>query len=238
MIECGTPQELADFVAGRLAELADPARAPQMAAYMRTSHPFHGVAKPHVNRLAREALKLFPCANLKTYRQNVLALWSLPHREERYAAIIYATQTDFITMQSLPLYEQMIRQGAWWDLVDEPACYLIGGILACDRRRMETVLDRWVLDPDLWIRRTTLLAQLRHKESTNQEQLFRYCLQLAGEREFFIRKAIGWALREYSKTAPEAVAKFLKEHRAMLSGLSFREGSKHLERQRALRRVS
>jgi 3-methyladenine DNA glycosylase AlkD len=237
MMEGGTSQELADFVSGRLAELADPVRAPQMAAYMRTSHPFHGVAKPQVNRLAREALKLFPPANRRSYEQNVLALWSLPHREERYLAITYARQPEFFTLLSLPVYEQMIREGAWWDLVDETASYLVGGTLARDRRHMEPILDRWVLDSDLWIRRTAILAQLRHKEATNEQQLFRYCRQLAGEREFFIRKAIGWALREYSKTAPRAAAKFLKEHRAVLSGLTFREGSKHLERQRALRRV-
>jgi 3-methyladenine DNA glycosylase AlkD len=230
-IEVGSPQELADFVSGRLAQLADPVRAIPMAAYMRTTQPFHGVAKPQVAILIREALKLFPCPDQLTYEQNVLVLWQLPHREEKYVAISYARQPKFFTMKSVPLYERIIREGAWWDLVDETASYLVGGVLANARPSMEPLLDGWILDPDLWIRRTALLSQLRHKQETNEAQLFRYCLQLAPEREFFIRKAIGWALREYSKTAPKAIMKFLKANRAKLSPLSQREGAKHLVRE-------
>jgi 3-methyladenine DNA glycosylase AlkD len=227
----GTPQELADFVQERFASLADPARAVPMAAYMRTTQPFHGVAKPLVEKLCKEALGLFPCEDPRSYRENVLALWRLPNREEKYLAIGYARQRKFITLQALPLYEQMIREGQWWDLVDETASYLVGGALGTARKQVEPVLDAWVKDPDMWIRRTALLSQLRLKQATNQKQLFRYSLLLAGEREFFIRKAIGWALREYSKTEPEAAIAFLKSNRSVLSPLSVREGARHLVRQ-------
>ena len=226
-----TPQELADFVALRFASLADPVRAVPMAAYMRTTQPFHGVAKPLVQTLLKEALKLFPSRDQRGYRENVLALWRLPNREEKYLAIGYARQRKFITLSALPLYEQMIREGQWWDLVDETASYLVGGVLGSAQKQVEPILDVWVKDPDIWIRRTAVLSQLRLKQATNQKQLFRYCLLLAGEREFFIRKAIGWALREYSKTEPDAVMAFLKKNRSVLSPLSVREGGKHLVRQ-------
>jgi len=226
----GTPQELADFVAERFASLADPARAVPMAAYMRTTQPFHGVAKPLVEKLCKEALALFPCRDQRSYRENVLALWRLPNREEKYLAIGYARQRKFITLQALPLYEQVIREGQWWDLVDETASYLVGGVLGIARKQAEPILDAWVKDPDMWIRRTALLSQLRLKQATNQKQLFRYSLLLAGEREFFIRKAIGWALREYSKTEPGAVIAFLNSNRSVFSPLSVREGAKHLVR--------
>jgi 3-methyladenine DNA glycosylase AlkD len=232
--DLASPQELADFVSVRLAALADPARAIPMAAYMRTTQPFYGVAKPQVLAVEREVRRLFPCPDQRTYEQNVLALWRLPHREEKYLAIGYARQPRFLIPASVPLFERMIREGAWWDLVDETASYLVGGAVASDRRKMEPQMERWLLDTDLWIRRSALLCHLRHKQATNQEMLFRACLALAGEKEFFIRKAIGWALRELSKSAPDAVAGFLVANRDRLSGLSLREGAKHLVRMGAL----
>ena len=93
---------------------------------------------------------------------------------------------------------------------------------------MHPKLDRWIDDRNLWIRRTAILSQLKHKGGTDRDQLFGYCLRRAGEKEFFIRKAIGWALREYAKTEPDAVRAFALEHREQLSGLSFREATKHL----------
>ena len=221
---------LAAFAAGRLAALADPAKAVVMAAYMRTSHPFHGVQKGGVDAVGREALKLFPAKDRLEYERNVVSLWRLPHREERYLAIRYARQGKFVGPESLGLYERMIREGAWWDLVDETAGHLVGGALGKARGEVEPVLDVWVRDPDMWIRRTAVIAQLRLGRGTNEAQLFRYCLLMAPEREFFIRKAIGWALREYSKTAPEAVIDFLEANLERLSPLSLREGGKDLVR--------
>jgi 3-methyladenine DNA glycosylase AlkD len=230
VVESGSPRELADFAHERLTELADPVRAVPMAAYMRNRATFYGVAKTQVAAIEREARKLFPCGDRETYVANVRALWALPNREARYLAVGYARQKAWIGNESLGLYEGLIREGAWWDLVDETAAHLVGGALGRDRRRVEPVMDRWVSDADMWIRRTAVLSQLRLGAAANREQLFRYCLKLAGEREFFIRKAIGWALREYSKTAPEAVAEFLETNRERLSPLSLREGAKVLVR--------
>jgi 3-methyladenine DNA glycosylase AlkD len=221
---------LVDFVRTELARAADPSRAPAMAAYMKTSQPFYGVAAPQVHAIAKAARRHFVPANPTQYRGNVLALWKLPHREARYAAIDYAQQRDFQTPGSIPLYERMIREGAWWDLVDGIASNLLGIAYLDHRNAIRPVLDRWIEDPDLWIRRSAILAQLRHKRETDSAQLFRYCLRSAAEREFFIRKAIGWALRAYSYSEPAKVKAFLLKHRRTLSPLSFREGARQLIR--------
>jgi 3-methyladenine DNA glycosylase AlkD len=122
----------------------------------------------------------------------------------------------------------MIVEGAWWDFVDDIAIRLVGMVLLDDRERMHPKLDRWIDDPNMWIRRTAILSQIKHRDRTDQDQLFGYCLKRADEKEFFIRKAIGWALREYAKTEPDAVREFALNHRDQLSGLSFREATKHL----------
>ena len=156
-------------------------------------------------------------------------MWERPHREEKYCAISLAVDhPEYVTIGSVPLYRRMIREGAWWDFVDEIAAHLIGKVLLDDRERMALKLDRWINDENMWIRRTAILSQLKHKAATDQDRLFGYCLRRADEKEFFIRKAIGWALREYAKTEPDAVRTFALEHRDRLSGLSFREATKHL----------
>lgn len=224
-------QQLADFIRAGLEERANPANAVPMASYMKTSMPFYGVKKPDRVPLYREMRKRFAPQNRRDYEAGVRALWRLPHREEKYAAITFARQNDaFISADSLPLYERLVRDGAWWDLVDDLAVHLVGRAQLKERTLVRPVIDRWIDDQDMWIRRTALLSQNRHKQKTIQRQLFRHCLRRSAEKEFFIRKAIGWALRDYSYTAPEAVRDFLLANRERLAPLSFREGAKQLER--------
>jgi 3-methyladenine DNA glycosylase AlkD len=171
----------------------------------------------------------FPIASRADYMAAVRALWTRPHREEKYCAIRLAVDyPQYVTIGSVPLYRQMIIEGGWWDFVDDIAARLVGNVLLNDRARMHPKLDRWIDDPNMWIRRTAILSQLKHKAATDQDQLFGYSLKRADEKEFFIRKAIGWALREYAKTQPGTVRAFALEHRERLSGLSFREATKHL----------
>ncbi|MFZ1119039.1 MAG: DNA alkylation repair protein [Candidatus Binataceae bacterium] len=223
---------LVKFVCEELARIAEPSRAPAMAAYMKTSQPFYGVARPKLNAALCKQMRLrFVPADRAAYERGVLALWVLPHREEQYAAIEYARQHPrFIVPQSMKLYERLIRQGAWWDLVDDVAEYLVGAATLAYRAQVRPILERWIDDPDLWIRRTAIIAQVQHKGATDGAQLFGYCLRRRGENEFFIRKAIGWALRAYSKSNPEAVRDFLLQNRGTLAPLSLREGAKHLVR--------
>ncbi|HKM99260.1 MAG TPA: DNA alkylation repair protein [Candidatus Binataceae bacterium] len=222
-------QSLPALVQSRLKELADPARARAMAAYMKTDQPFYGVPTPDRAPIVKELKTRFVPDNRTAYERAVLSLWKLPHREERYVAIAYArSQPRFVTIESIPLYERMIREGAWWDFVDEIAVHLAGAVLLANRAEMGPIVERWIGDADMWIRRSALIAQTRHKAATDREVLFDHCLRRAAEKDFFIRKAIGWALREYGKTNPAAVRSFLKRYRARLSPLSFKEGSKHL----------
>ncbi|MGH8927716.1 MAG: DNA alkylation repair protein, partial [Acidimicrobiia bacterium] len=159
----------------------------------------------------------------------VLALWNLPHREEKYLAIGYACDfKSFVTFEQVDLYRQMIVEGAWWDLVDELASPIVGHVVLRDRERMRPILEDWIDNEDLWLRRTALICQHRHKHQTDQSMLFDFCARRAHEKEFFIRKAIGWALREYARTDPEAVRAFLIVQGHRLSGLSRREAAKHL----------
>lgn len=220
---------LARFVREGLGACADPAKAAPMARYMKTSMPFYGVQKPERESMYKEMRRRFVPSTREEYELGILSLWKLPHREEKYAAIEYARQHPaFIRMDSLPLYERMIREGAWWDFVDDIAANLVGRAAQDDWKRMKPVLDRWIQDPDLWIRRSAILAQLRFKEKTDSETLFRYCRLRSAEHEFFIRKAIGWSLRQYARVAPDAVRGFLRENRSRLSPLSLREAGKHL----------
>ncbi len=227
-------KELTSFVASSLAALADPRKAREMAAYMKTEMPFYGVAAGARRKIAREAKRRFPIAGPSAYRKAIDALWRRPHREEKYVAIALARlHGPFVGPESLPLYERLIREGGWWDFVDEIAQHLVGGALLKDPEAVWPTLDRWIDDPDLWIRRTALLCQNRHREHTDEARLFRYCRARAHEEEFFIRKAVGWALRQYAYTAPEAVRWFLETYRDELSSLSFREAARRLGRSRA-----
>ncbi len=224
-----TTKELINFVQSRFEELADPEKAGPMASYMKTTMPFYGIQKTERNRVNREIKKRFVPKDRRQYHTIIKALWKLPYREEKYTSIEYAKQSDeFISLESLPVFELMIRQGQWWDFVDDIAIKLVGRVLYKDRKKMKPILDRWIVDDDLWIRRTAIISQIHHKKETDQEQLFRYCLKCIDEKDFFIRKAIGWALRDFSKTDEKPVKQFLIKHKDQLSGLSFREGSKYV----------
>lgn len=223
--------KLVRFVSSELKKLADPAKAPAMAAYMKTDSGFYGVQKPDRVPIFKEVKKNFKPSSRAEYEEAVTALWNLPYREEKYIALEYATQFVKLAMpETLPLFEEIIREGAWWDYVDVVASHLVGHVYLTSRSKVAPIMDAWVEDEDFWIRRTAILSQLKHKKETDEKRLFRYCKTRAHEKEFFIRKAIGWALREYSYTAPDTVAKFLLDNKDSLSPLSFREGAKNLQK--------
>ena len=221
--------ELVVFVSRALKAVADPERAIAMAAYMKTNMPFYGVSSPARRPIARELKLMYRAGSATEYRTKVSALWALPHREEKYLAIDYALSfKKLITFEQVDLYRQMVVEGAWWDFVDVIASDLVGRVVLVDRDRMRPTLEQWIDHDDMWLRRTALLAHLRHKTATDEAMLFDFCQRRAHEKEFFIRKAIGWALREYARVNPEAVRGFLRAHEAQLSGLSRREAAKHL----------
>ena len=220
---------VSEFVSGELQKHANPTNAVQMQAYLKTEMPFYGVKSPTLNSIVKDVKESFQITTQAEYNDVILHLWSLSHREEKYVSVKLAIKCrKFITLDALPVFEKMIREGQWWDFIDPISTNLIGKLLEKYPTEMNSILDKWIEDEDMWIRRSAILSHLKHKENTDQERLFEYCLKCAREKEFFIRKAIGWALREYSKTKPEVISNFIQEHDETLSNLSKREGMKHI----------
>ncbi|MDH3308184.1 MAG: DNA alkylation repair protein [Acidimicrobiia bacterium] len=217
------------FARTELAAIADPARATPMAAYLKTDMAFYGVTAPLRRRVSGQLAKRFPPDSRLQYESVVRALWGLAHREEKYLAIDYAERFKVhIVPDSVPLYRDLIVSGAWWDFVDPVAAHLVGVVLRTRREVLTPTIVAWGSHDDLWLRRTALICQLGHKADTDVALLFDLCRSLAPEKEFFIRKAIGWALRDYARTDPDAVRRFLVDNHDRLSGLSYREAAKHL----------
>ena len=218
------------FASTALAAVANPEKAAGMQAYMKTDMPFYGVQKPARVPIARQLVREFPPTNHEEYVALVLGLWGLPHREEKYLALEVAEHFhSFVGIASLPLYRRLIVEGAWWDFVDEVATHLVGHLVVHYPAEAWPEVDTWIEDTDMWLRRSAIICQIGAKERTDAGRLFSFCQARIDEKEFFIRKAIGWSLREYAKTDPHAVAEFAMEHRDRLSGLSFREATKHIQ---------
>lgn len=222
-------QDAVEYVRSALADAADPEKAAGMQAYIKTDMPFYGVQKPQRAPILRTIKRDFAPDSRANYEALVTALWELPHREEKYLAQAVATAfPPFIVPASLSLYERFIVEGAWWDFVDETATHLIKPLVVEYPGEIWPVVDTWIDHADMWRRRAAIICQVGAKQRTDPVRLFRYCATRAYEEEFFVRKAIGWALREYARTDPEAVAEFVTLHREELSGLSYREATKHI----------
>lgn len=229
-------ENLVAFARSRLQAHACPQKAVDMAAYMRTEQPFYGVLSPERARISKELHKAFVPKTKDDYEAGVRALWRGEYREEQYLALGFARKWKrFISSDSLELYEELIREGAWWDLVDETTSHLVSPVLLKERVLVGPLMACWIDDECMWIRRTAILSQLKHRSETDEEMLFDFCLKRSHEKEFFIRKAIGWALREYSYHAPYRVREFVDKNRESLSGLSYREAVKVLDKRRTER---
>lgn len=201
----------------------DPVRAAAMSAYMRNLFPFVGIPSPQRSALQREALAGLPRLSEAELAEIAVALWALPEREYQYAALGLLERADkALTPAFLPTARTLVESKSWWDTVDTLASHVVGGIVLRNPE-LRSEMDRWIEDEDFWVARVAILHQLRHKSATDSGRLFAYCERRAGDTEFFIRKAIGWALREYSKTDAPAVREFVARHEATLSGLSKRE---------------
>lgn len=208
----------------RLHRAADPARAAGAQAYLKSEMPSLGVRVPEVRRIVRAAARELPPGSLPELRATVLALWrEAGWREERYAAIdLTGLRLAAGEWSMLPVYEEIIRSGAWWDLVDGVS-HRLCELLQTHREDMSIVLRRWSTDADVWIRRAAITAQLGAKSATDPALLAAVVEPNLADPEFFIRKAIGWALRDFAATDPEWVRDFVAQHGGALSPLSRRE---------------
>ncbi len=161
------------LVSSSLAEIADPAKAAGMAAYMKTDMPFYGVQKPARTQILRRLRDEFPPGTLAEYDALASALWDLSHREEKYLAQAVATQFDqFIVPDSMPLYLRFIVEGAWWDFVDETATHMVRELVLGFPAETWPIVDRWNESDDMWLRRASILCQIGAKERTDVDRLF------------------------------------------------------------------
>jgi 3-methyladenine DNA glycosylase AlkD len=224
-------QPLIDDLRARLAAHADTARAGPMQAYMKSAMPFLGVAAPLRRRLQAEAVSAHPLQDAATLAATMRRLWrEAQHREERYAAMELArigSHAKLIDLALLPVYEEMIATGAWWDFCDEISGNALSRLLELDPRKMKPVLRAWAVCDDMWLRRAAILSQRRLKKSFDAVLLYDCILPSIGAGrfagEFFIRKGIGWALRERAYVAPAEVQAFCREYARELSPLTRRE---------------
>jgi 3-methyladenine DNA glycosylase AlkD len=203
-----------------------------MRAYMKSSMPYLGVTAPVARAALAPVFDGHPITDRDTWEATVRALWDeATHREERYAAIALTGRRDYRRYQdpdALTLYRHLITTGAWWDYVDEIASRRVGPILAAHPAATRPVVLGWATDDDLWLRRTAIICQLQFTAATDLDLLTTAIEANLGDRDFFIRKAIGWALRQYARTDPDWVRGYVAEHADRLSPLSRREASKHL----------
>jgi 3-methyladenine DNA glycosylase AlkD len=208
----------------------DPVRAAGMAAYLRNQFPCAGITQPRLAAIYRDAAAgLSPPAGQAEATAVTLACWALPEREYQHLGCAHLRRhAGLLDPTSVPALERLVTTKSWWDTVDELATHVVGPLVAA-HPELRSVMDRWVEADDFWLARVAILHQERWKRRTDAALLFGYCLRRAGDREFFVRKAIGGALRSYAKVEPDAVAAFLADHGTRLSGLSRREAERGIE---------
>lgn len=217
-----------------LKKAAVPAKAPEMQAYMKSKMPYHGVQTPMRRLICKELFKGVEFKNAKEWETEVRAIWeSARFREERYCALqlcSHKSAQEFQTPKAMKLYEYLITQGAWWDYVDTLAADRVGTILECHPAELKPLMLQWSRSADLWKRRTSIICQLGLGLETDLKLLYACIEPSLGSKEFFLQKAIGWALRQYAWKNPKEVKRYVALNEDRLAPLSRREALKNLNR--------
>ncbi|WP_082252787.1 DNA alkylation repair protein [Bacillus sp. FJAT-27251] len=220
-------REQAEQLRSMMAEKANKENAEQMKAYMKDQFPFFGIKTPQRREIEKQFFMETGILKQPFSEEFVLALWDFPERELQAAAMDYIEKfLKQLTKEHFYLMKQLITSKSWWDTVDMLAQKPVGKIASDHPELIQEEIEHWAVANDMWLRRSAIIFQLKYKERTNEELLYRYITLNADSKEFFIQKGIGWALREYSKTNPESVKSFISSHQ--LPPLSVREGSRHL----------
>lgn len=237
---------LVERIRHTLAALGDPQRAAGQQAYMKSTMPYLGVTMGELRRAVRPLLRRW-APDRATWEATLRHLWDgASHREYRYAALEIAHHRLAATHRlsgpeapagTLELARYLVTTGAWWDLVDPVATGLVRESLLTHPAATARVLREWAVDPDLWLRRTAIIAQVGAKQRTDPVLLADVIepnlegggyADRAGRQDFFIRKAIGWVLRDYAYVEPGFVRQYVETRRSRMAGLSIREALKHL----------
>jgi len=221
-------------VRNELAALGNPERASGAQPYMKSAMPYHGVAAPPLRAACKKIFAELALPSRDIWRGHVLDLWrGAQYREERYVAIELTGEKRARTFQTpaeMPLYEEIIVTGAWWDYVDTVASHRVGTILRDYPAPMKKKMLAWSKSGNMWKRRTSIICQLGFKQNTDLDLLYACIEPSLDSREFFLRKAIGWALRQYAWTDAAEVKRYVRRNRTRLSGLSQREALKNVSR--------
>ena len=224
------PSSLAAAIDVELRRDRNPARAPREKAYLKSDLEFLGVALPAMRQTVRTVKREHPGLDRQGLVALVTALWSRPVFERRMTAVLLLEAFQpLLQPADIRLLERLIRESKTWAFVDELAIAIVGPLVERSPDLLR-VLDGWALDDDFWLRRSAMLSLLRplRRGEGDFTRFARYADAMLHEREFFIRKAIGWVLRETAKKRPELVYRWLLPRCAVASGVTMREGAKYL----------
>lgn len=214
-------------VVAALRPLADAQQAAGMRAYMRNQFRYLGIPTPERRAVVLRLVKDWNPQSAAEVRAAAEGLWRLQEREYAYAALdLLSKGSALLELADIEWLLNLALKNPWWDTVDA-LVKVIGAVVHRERAKGKRAMDRALKHKSLWIRRIAMLHQLGRKGETDKERLFAYADALAAEKEFFIRKAIGWALRDYAWHDPKAVRVYLLSARTRLSNLTYREAGKH-----------
>lgn len=225
-----TSQEFVRELVSCYEQELNPQKAKAMSAYMRNRFPYLGINRPERDKINK---LLFPLIK-KEVNENFLkevttAMWQKQEREYHYFALdLLSKFVNHLTPSALPFLTDLAVQHAWWDSIDYLASKIIGKIIL-KYPDLQAAMDILNTDDNIWLKRIAILHQLSYKQKTDPIRLFHYCLTNAKNSDFFIRKGIGWALREYAKINPQAVIDFVEANEGTLSNLSKREALRRLK---------
>lgn len=195
-----------------------------MKKYLKNQFEFYGIKAPLRRELTKSFLKKENLPSKNEIKNIIFELWNEPQRElQHFAMELLFKYSKILKAEDYSIFESMITSKSWWDTVDFIAVNLVGNHFKIHSQLKAPISEKWINSEDMWLNRTAILFQLKYKETIDEKILFAYILKHCSSSEFFLRKVIGWALREYSKTNPSSVLEFVKENETKLSGLSKRE---------------
>jgi 3-methyladenine DNA glycosylase AlkD len=237
------PEKAARTVTDAMRPLGTPERAAQEKRYLKSDLEFFGVTVPDMRRAVRAVARSYPGLGREAVLAWAIALWRGPVHERRMAAVeVLTVAVQSLAAEDLPAVEKLIREAGTWALVDGLACSVAGGI-ALRHPSSWALIDAWASDQEFWVRRSALLALLPGIRAGRPDlpRFTAYAEPMLAEKEFFIRKAIGWVLREISQRNPRWAAEWTERHISEMSGVTFREVVRRLpeddaDRLRSLRR--
>jgi len=208
----------------------DPARAVQMKKYMKDQFEFYGIGTPARRTMMSAHIKEYGLPDWSYIEDISRNLWEMDERECQFTLLdLLNRMKKNLSPRDLPLLEYLIITKSWWDTVDGLAAWMVGELFKRHPELIDPTTSKWMKTGNIWLQRSCLLFQLKYKKDTDLDLLFGFIGTLSGHKSFWIRKAIGWTLREYSKTDPQTVQEYVNKH-PELSGLSKREALKVINR--------